>query len=201
MLGTHGAEEQEDYVLINNDGTENATHEPWILLGRRDRKVAAFVEEAGANDAGADSQPHAVESRHETAAAPPPAERLQADVAALAATGHVLSDGDIDFSVVVRCKTLALLGGGERRMAVLPAGERLSLAADETLAPAAELVGRFGLPRGALGPVGAHRAADVRVARCLAGRTIALGCGEVGQSLVADAEALVSCLGGRAVLF
>ena len=123
------------------------------------------------------------------------------DVAALAATGHVLSDGDIDFSVVVRCKTLALLGGGERRMAVLPAGERLSLAADETLAPAGELVALFGLPRGALGPVGAHRAAEVRVARCLAGRKIALGCGEVGQSLVADAEALVSCLGGRAVLF
>ena len=85
MLGTHGAEEQEDYVLINPDGTENATHEPWILLGRRDRKVAAFVEETGANDAGADSQPHAVESRHETSAAPPPAERLRADVAALAA--------------------------------------------------------------------------------------------------------------------
>jgi len=85
MLGTHGAEEQEDYVLINPDGTENATHEPWILLGRRDRKVAAFVEETGANDAGTDSQPHAVESRHETATAQPPAERLRADVAALAA--------------------------------------------------------------------------------------------------------------------
>ena len=85
MLGTHGAEEQEDYVLINSDGTENATHEPWILLGRRDRKVAAFVEEAGANDAGTDSQPHAVESRHETATVQPPAERLRADVAALAA--------------------------------------------------------------------------------------------------------------------
>ena len=84
MLGTHGAEEQEDYVLINPDGTENTTHEPWILLGRRDRKVAAFVEETGAND---DSQPHAVESRHETATVQPPAgcERLRADVAALAA--------------------------------------------------------------------------------------------------------------------
>ena len=46
--------------------------------------AAAFVEETGANDAGADSQPHAVESRHETATAPPP-ERLRADVAALAA--------------------------------------------------------------------------------------------------------------------
>ena len=85
MLGTHGAEEQEDYVLINPDGTENATHEPWILLGRRDRKVAAFVEETGANDAGTDSQPHAVDSRHETPATQPPAERLRADVAALAA--------------------------------------------------------------------------------------------------------------------
>ena len=84
MLGTHGAEEQEDYVLINSDGTETS-HEPWILLGRRDRKVAAFVEETGANYAGTDSQPHAVESRHETAAAQPPAERLRADVAALAA--------------------------------------------------------------------------------------------------------------------
>ena len=83
MLGTHG--ELEDYVVINADGTENASHEPWILLGRRDKKVAAFVEETGANDAGTDSQPHAVESRHETAAAPPPAERLRADVAALAA--------------------------------------------------------------------------------------------------------------------
>ena len=123
------------------------------------------------------------------------------DVAALAVTGRVLSDGDIDLLVVVRCKTLALLRRGERRMAVLPAGERLSLAADETLAPAAELVGLFGLPRGALGPIGAHRAAEVRVARSLAGRTIALGCGEVGRSLVADAEALVACLGGRAVLF
>ena len=85
MLGTHGAEEDE-YVLVNADGTTNASHEPWILLGRRDRKVAAFVEETGANDAGADSQPHAIESRHETATAQPPAaERLRADVAALAA--------------------------------------------------------------------------------------------------------------------
>ena len=84
MLGTHGAEEE--YVLVNSDcSTENTSHEPWILLGRRDRKVAAFVEETGANDAGADSQPHAVESRHETPAAQPPAERLRADVAALAA--------------------------------------------------------------------------------------------------------------------
>ena len=127
------------------------------------------------------------------------------DVAALAASFsgdfRVLSDGDIDLSVVVRCKTLALLYNGERRLAVLPAGERLALAADETLAPAAELVGLFGLPRGALGPIGAHRAADVRVARSLAGRTIALGCGEVGRSLVVDADALVACLGGRAVLF
>ena len=65
-------------------------------------------------------------------------------------TGRVLSDGDIDFSVVVRCKTLALLRRGERRLAVLPAGERLSLAADETLAPAAEL-------RGALRPARAER--------------------------------------------
>ena len=83
MLGTHG--ELEDYVVINADGTENTSHEPWILLGRRDRKVAAFVEDSGANDAGTDSLPHAVELRHETAAAPPPAERLRADVAALAA--------------------------------------------------------------------------------------------------------------------
>ena len=82
MLGTHNSEEEE-WVKINADGTENASHEPWILLGRRDRKVAAFVEETGAND---DSQPHAVESRHETATAQqPPAERLRADVAALAA--------------------------------------------------------------------------------------------------------------------
>ena len=82
MLGTHGAEDDE-WVQINADGTENTSHEPWILLGRRDRKVAAFVEETGAND---DSQPHAVESRHETATAqPPPGERLRADVAALAA--------------------------------------------------------------------------------------------------------------------
>ena len=80
MLGTQN---DEDYVLINADGTENTSHEPWILLGRRDRKVAAFVEETGAND---DSQPHAVESRHETATVQPPAaERLRADVAALAA--------------------------------------------------------------------------------------------------------------------
>ena len=85
MLGTNGAEDDE-WVQINSDGTENTSHEPWILLGRRDRKVAAFVEETGANDAGTDSQPHAVESRHETATAQPPAaERLRADVAALAA--------------------------------------------------------------------------------------------------------------------
>ena len=81
MLGTQNSEEEE-WVKINADGTENTSHEPWILLGRRDRKVAAFVEETGAND---DSQPHAVESRHETATAQPPAERLRADVAALAA--------------------------------------------------------------------------------------------------------------------
>ena len=81
MLATNSAEE--DWTLINADGSsENTSHEPWILLGRRDRKVAAFVEETGAND---DSQPHAVESRHETAAAQPSAERLRADVAALAA--------------------------------------------------------------------------------------------------------------------
>ena len=80
MLGTNGAEDDE-WVQINSDGTENTSHEPWILHGRRDRKVAAFVEETGAND---DSQPHAVESRHETATAQP-AERLRADVAALAA--------------------------------------------------------------------------------------------------------------------
>ena len=85
MLGTQNSEEEE-WVKINADGTENTSHEPWILLGRRDRKVAAFVEETGANDAGTDSQPHAVESRHETATAQPPAaERLRADVAALAA--------------------------------------------------------------------------------------------------------------------
>ena len=84
MLATNSAEE--DWTLINADGSsENTSHEPWILLGRRDRKVAAFVEETGANDAGTDSQPHAVESRHETATAQPPAERLRADVAALAA--------------------------------------------------------------------------------------------------------------------
>ena len=83
MLGTQNSEEEE-WVKINSDGTENTSHEPWILLGRRDRKVAAFVEETGANDAGTDSQPHAVESRHETATAQP-AERLRADVAALAA--------------------------------------------------------------------------------------------------------------------
>ena len=81
MLGTHGAED-DDWVQINADGTENTSHEPWILLGRRDRKVAAFVEETGAND---DSQPHAGESRHETATTQPPAERRRADVAALAA--------------------------------------------------------------------------------------------------------------------
>ena len=125
------------------------------------------------------------------------------DAAALAATLNgdfrVSSDAEIDFSVVIRCKTLALLCGGERRMAVLPAGERLALAADEALAPASELVGLFGFPRGALGPVGAHRAADVRIARGLVGRTIALGCGEVGRSLVVDAEALVACL-DRAVM-
>ena len=84
MLGTYNTEE--DYVLVGADGTTSSVeHEPWILLGRRDRKVAAFVEETGANDAGTDSQPHAVESRHETATAQPPAERLRADVAALAA--------------------------------------------------------------------------------------------------------------------
>ena len=84
MLGTNSAEE--DYVLVSCDGTTSSVeHEPWILLGRRDRKVAAFVEETGANDAGTDSQPHAVESRHETATAQPPAERLRDDVAALAA--------------------------------------------------------------------------------------------------------------------
>ena len=75
----------EAWEVVNADGTTQPDeHEPWILLGRRDKKVAAFVDEAG--DAGADSQPHAIESRHETATAQPPAaERLRADVAALAA--------------------------------------------------------------------------------------------------------------------
>ena len=84
MLGTQNSEEEE-WVKINADGTENTSHEPWILLGRRDRKVAAFVEETGANDAGTDSQPHArriaPRNRHGPAAS---RERLRADVAALA---------------------------------------------------------------------------------------------------------------------
>ena len=85
MLGNANTD-AEQWTIVNADGTTSSVeHEPWILLGRRDRKVAAFVEETGANDAGTDSQPHAVESRHETAAAPPPGERLRADVAALAA--------------------------------------------------------------------------------------------------------------------
>ena len=85
MLGNANTD-SEQWLVVNADGTTSSVeHEPWILLGRRDRKVAAFVEETGANDAGTDSQPHAVESRHETATAPPPAERLRADVAALAA--------------------------------------------------------------------------------------------------------------------
>ena len=84
MLGTYNTEE--DYVLVGADGTTSSVeHEPWILLGRRDRKVAAFVEDSCANGAGTDSQSHAVESRHEPATAQPPAERLRADVAALAA--------------------------------------------------------------------------------------------------------------------
>ena len=84
MLGNANTD-AEQWTIVNADGTTSSVeHEPWILLGRRDRKVAAFVEETGANDAGTDSQPHAVESRHETATAQPP-ERLRADVAALAA--------------------------------------------------------------------------------------------------------------------
>ena len=84
MLGNANTD-AEQWTIVNADGTTSSVeHEPWILLGRRDRKVAAFVEETGANDAGTDSQPHAVESRHETAAAQP-TERLRADVAALAA--------------------------------------------------------------------------------------------------------------------
>ena len=84
MLGNANTD-SEQWLVVNADGTTSSVeHEPWILLGRRDRKVAAFVEETGANGAGTDSQPHAVESRHETATAQP-TERLRADVAALAA--------------------------------------------------------------------------------------------------------------------
>jgi len=81
MLGAPNEGEEESWELINADGT--TSHEPWILLGRRDRKIAAFVD-AGANDAGTDAQPHPAEPRHETASAPPASERRSA-VSALAA--------------------------------------------------------------------------------------------------------------------
>ena len=86
MLGTHGAEEDE-YVLVNADGTTNASHEPWILLGRRDKKVTAFVDAADA----AQAQPRtakplkAAETRGEETAAEIRPERLRSEVAALAA--------------------------------------------------------------------------------------------------------------------
>ena len=84
MLGAPNEGEEESWELVHADGTTSGSHDPWILLGRRDRKVAAFVtEEAGANDAGTTAQPHPAESRHEPASAPPPRRSAVSALAAL----------------------------------------------------------------------------------------------------------------------
>ena len=117
------------------------------------------------------------------------------DVAALAVTGRVLSDGDIDFLVVVRCKALALLRRGERRR--LAGGRTPSLARTKRWRRG-QLVGLFGLPRGALGPIGAHRAARSASRDPRAGRWRS---GAARSAKRRRTRRLVACLGGRAVLF
>ena len=83
-----GSGTDEAWELVHADGTTTATdEEPWILLGRRDKKVPAFVDAADA----AQAQPRtakplkAAETRGEETAAEIRPERLRSEVAALAA--------------------------------------------------------------------------------------------------------------------
>ena len=78
----------EAWEVVNPDGTTQPDeHEPWILLGRRDKKVPAFVDAADA----AQAQPRtakplkAAETRGEETAAEIRPERLRSEIAALAA--------------------------------------------------------------------------------------------------------------------
>ena len=78
----------EAWELVNADGsTQTEEQDTWILLGRRDKKVPAFVDEADA----AQAQPRtakplkAAETRGEETAAEIRPERLRSEVAALAA--------------------------------------------------------------------------------------------------------------------
>ena len=85
-----GSGHDEAWELVHADGStqpDGEQHEPWILLGRRDKKVPAFVDKSGA----AQAQPHtakplkAAETRGEETAAEIRPERLRSEVAALAA--------------------------------------------------------------------------------------------------------------------
>ena len=78
----------EAWELVNADGsTRPDEQECWILLGRRDKKVPAFVDDAES----AQAQPRtakplkAAETRGEETAAEIRPERLRSEVAALAA--------------------------------------------------------------------------------------------------------------------
>ena len=78
----------EAWELVNADGsTRPDEQECWILLGRRDKKVPAFVDDADC----AQAQPRtakplkAAETRGEETAAEIRPERLRSEVAALAA--------------------------------------------------------------------------------------------------------------------
>lgn len=135
------------------------------------------------------------------AARPFPGPLEPADVASLGVPGAaVRADADIDWDSTTLCKTLARLrADGRRRMEVLPASSRLRVDDDFRLAPEPRLVELFGFARGALGPVGAHGAAAIRVEKSLVGKTIAVGCGRAGTSLVVGADALVAFVGGEFV--
>ena len=62
----------------------STTNKPWILLGRRDKKVAAFVEETAPTTPVA----HRRRSRAPKRAAQPPAERLRGPTALAALCGR-----------------------------------------------------------------------------------------------------------------
>ena len=78
----------EAWEVVNADGsTQPDEHEPWILLGRRDKKVPAFVDDAECAQAQSrTAKPlKAAETRGEETAAEIRPERLRSEVAALAA--------------------------------------------------------------------------------------------------------------------
>ena len=84
-----GSGTDEAWELVHADGSTqpDGEQEPWILLGRRDKKVPAFVDDAECAQAQSrTAKPlKAAETRGEETAAEIRPERLRSEVAALAA--------------------------------------------------------------------------------------------------------------------